>query len=352
MVSNTSTRKGIVFMVLILGLFVSFGSVARANFLHAANATVTCTDYTLSLQACALKTGTSYTIDYSIDPSCSSDITGSFMFTAKTTTNGTSTCKNDTFTKTITASPSPPFPLTGSCSLSGTATMVHHNTIPIVFSANPVVCPSCTAMTSNSQNFNAGTFPAGDYIWFNANFTASGIPSSGTTVFFQNSTITFTANGKSFSLEVPSGEIVFSPSATCASTSFDTSTNTWVTTLPTSGDDEIWLTGLAFKVPTGGLPGSIMPVTWNGTFGSTTPGVSMQWKWGAALYGSSFFNAGYDGLGVKAGHNDDCTYNNGDHAGTPEMAESDFIGGAGTGGGGSNFTGSFSGTISVTPVCP
>jgi hypothetical protein len=42
-------------------------------------------------------------------------------------------------------------------------------------------------------------------------------------------------------------------------------------------------------------------------------------------------------------------YQNSDHAGTPEYFQTYVIGGA-TGGGGSNFTGSYSATAAVTPV--
>jgi hypothetical protein len=81
-----------------------------------------------------------------------------------------------------------------------------------------------------------------------------------------------------------------------------------------------------------------------------TPGISFQWKWGAAVY--ALFSTNYNSLDVKPTHQNACSYNNGDHAGTPENAafQSTVVGG-GTGGVGSNFTGSWSGTVSVTPVC-
>jgi hypothetical protein len=53
---------------------------------------------------------------------------------------------------------------------------------------------------------------------------------------------------------------------------------------------------------------------------------------------------------VKATHQTPCGYNSnsGDHAGTPENQKSYCVGG-GTGGGGSNWTGSWSSTGSCTP---
>ena len=116
---------------------------------------------------------------------------------------------------------------------------------------------------------------------------------------------------------------------------------------PDLPDDEIFLSGLAFMVPASGLSGGINPVVWTGTFSSNTPGVSVHWKWGAAVYTS--FSTDYNSLAVKAAHTNTCAFNNSDHAGTPENFKSSVVGGA-RGGGGSNFTGSWSGTASAN-VC-
>ncbi len=244
--------------------------------------------------------------------------------------------------------------------LSGSATLVGHNEIKIVFSPESINCttpppPPCTATSTNSSNFNGTPISAGDYIWFNANFSASGIPSSGVTVTLTKSTISFSAGGTNYNLMVPNAQITFSPSATCTSTSFDTMTNTWITTVPISGDDEIFLTGLAWPVPSGGLAGGVQPVAWEGTFSTDTPGISMNWKWGAAVY--STFTTDYNALAIKPAHNNACGLSNGDHAGTPEGVNNSnqpwkqFVVGGARGGGGSNWTGSWSGTLNVTPLC-
>jgi len=70
-------------------------------------------------------------------------------------------------------------------------------------------------------------------------------------------------------VSVPNAQITFDPDAVCASTSFDTGSNTWMTTVPLAGSDEIFLTGVAFPVPAsfatadGRVNG---PVTWGGQF--------------------------------------------------------------------------------------
>lgn len=218
------------------------------------------------------------------------------------------------------------------------------------FLATPISTgSSCSASTSIAQNFNGTAIPGGSYIWFNSNFKPSkGAPVNGTTVQLIGGMISFTANNVSYSLPVPNSMITFTASVACATLSFDTVHQQWNITVPLKGSDEIFLGGLAFQAPAGGLPGGVRNVTWSGTIASSSPGLTFQWKWGAAVY-SSFSNS-YGSLGVKPTHQSACSYNNGDHAGTPENVKS-VIGGA-TGGGGSNFTGSWSGTGTVVPICP
>lgn len=98
-------------------------------------------------------------------------------------------------------------------------------------------------------------------------------------------------------------------------------------------------------VPSGGLPGGINPVTWQGSFSTDTPGVEVNWKWAAAVY--TGFSSDYNALGVKpVDDNTASIYKNSDHAGTPENFRS-FVTGGARGGGGSNFTGGYSGTSSL-----
>ena len=76
---------------------------------------------------------------------------------------------------------------------------------------------------------------------------------------------------------------------------------------------------------------------------------------GAAVY--STFSLDYNALGIKPTHTLTCLYQNSDHAGTPEGVDSNsgqsfkaFVVGGARGGGGSNWTGSWSGTVGVS-VC-
>jgi len=245
------------------------------------------------------------------------------------------------------------YTLAGTASLYDITAGATTSTVSVTFPNNPnsqITCGNqggglCVQGSKANANFNGTPIYSGSSIWFNANLKSSGIPSTGATVFFTGSTVTI--NNTTY--PVPNAQINFMPSATCASTTFNASTNTWITTVPVSGNtDDIFFDGVALGVGT--LANIQNPVVWNGTFSTNTPGVSIQWKWGAAVY-KAF--TGYDGLSVKPSHSLACGINNGDQAGTPEnpVTQKQLIGGA-RGGGGSNFTGSWSGTFNVTPVCP
>lgn len=212
----------------------------------------------------------------------------------------------------------------------------------------PALAASCAS--ANASNFNGTPVQGGDTIWFNAIAAVKGIdPSTTTSVAFSSSTITFTAGGTAYDLAVPNGTITFSPAAAAASTAYDPVSNSWTTTVPASYRGNVFLSGLAFAVPAAGLPGGANPVTWSGSFASAAPGLTVQWQWAAAVY--TQFGNDYDADGVKpidGGKQN--PYPDSDHAGTPEN-ERPFVTGGARGGGGSNWTGSYSGTAAVVP-CP
>jgi hypothetical protein len=334
----------------IFGLLLLCATPALANHVDTANATFTCNSYSLSVRASELVPGRKYQINYTIDRTPSSGgspIIGSLPFTAV----------SSTFETAIWGS----FPtLNGSFSFSGTASLAGWNTIPIEMSPTSLTCeatppPVCTAQSGNASNFNGTSLNSGQWIWFNANFTATGIPSTGAVITFTNSKILNAGNGTAITDSAPNARITFSPSVVCSSTTFDTMTNTWFTIVPMRADDEIFLTGVAVPVPAGGLPGGIN-VNWTGTFDTGgVAGISIDWKWGAAVYSS--LDTDFNNLAIKSGHQTACRFNGSDHAGTPEGVNNlnqlwkQFVVGGATGGGGSNWTGSWSGTQSASPEC-
>src|SRR6185503_15514092 len=144
-------------------------------------------------------------------------------------------------------------------------------------------------------------------------------------IHFFDQKITLNTKPTATILPVPDSWVIFDPTATCASTFFDTTNGVWVTRVPRSGlSGNTFLSALAYTVPAGGLPGGINPVSWSGTFLASGPGVSLQWQWGAAVYTQ------FGPTGIKATDDTkgDCVYKNSDHAGTPENNKPYVIGGA------------------------
>jgi hypothetical protein len=201
---------------------------------------------------------------------------------------------------------------------------------------------------SITSNFNGTPINEGDYIWFSSVIKVTGLGSDPVTISFAGPPILFTVDGGVVMVPVPPAVVNFSPGVVLATTDFVA--GQWMTTVPSSGlAGNVFLDGAAFLVPPGGLPGGIKNVTWQGMFCSSTPDIGIQWKWAAAVYRfAGFLDQGYEGLGVKpVDDNKASVFKNSDHAGTPEFFRDYVVGGA-RGGGGSNFTGSYSATASCS----
>ena len=201
-----------------------------------------------------------------------------------------------------------------------------------------------------ASNFNGTAIPQGDYIWFTGALTVKGLPSGPTTVYVSHAQVAFTADGKNYKIAVPSSVITFSSATSVATTDYTQLYPTflgkgWSTQLPSSGlAGNDLMTAVEFKVPSGGLTGGIQNVSFTATFSSYAGGLTVNWQWAAAAYTS--FSTNYNDLGVKpVDDNKASQYQNSDHAGTPENYK-DFVTGGAMGGGGSNYTGSLSGTAS------
>src|SRR5207247_9016770 len=137
------------------------------------------------------------------------------------------------------------------------------------------------------------------------------------------------------------------PTASTASTVFDPTDNDWDVSAPSGGAGDVFMGGVALQLPNG-LPGGIKNVTWSASFWSDTPGITVNWKWAAADYKN--FGTDYNFLNVKPVDNKDFSaYHNGDQSGTPEAFKTSVTAGA-TGGGGTNYTGNFTGAKAVKPT--
>jgi hypothetical protein len=241
------------------------------------------------------------------------------------------------------------------------------------------------ALSAIKSDFNKRSIAAGNTVWFSSSFSVKNpadwdddsghhpgrdVSPNPVQLFLTDSTITFKNGADTYNLKVPNAVILMDPTATTSTTTWDKDNNRWFTRVPSVDrhdkrkifdvDGNIFLSGMGFKVPTGGLRGDIEPVTWSGSFTTDTPGISIKWRWGAAVYTSfpastdpttGVTTGDYNLLDVKPVDDDhiECSrHHNRDDAGTPEAYKQYWIKGA-TGNERHDFTGHDSRTVGVPP---
>ena len=160
-------------------------------------------------------------------------------FTATDSISGISYCTPDTIIQTEGYDQS----------VSGRATDLAGNTAATTVSGINIA-NTHSKDTSIAAGFNGTPIAAGKTIWFNSNFQAAGVTAP-TTIYFYNSKITI--NGVTYT--APDGRIVFTSSVTKSVTTFDSTTNSWVTTVPLSGSDEVLLSGFTLPLYNATIPG-------------------------------------------------------------------------------------------------
>lgn len=214
---------------------------------------------------------------------------------------------------------------------------------PLLYSvAIPSAAAAASALCCNgtiNKGANGTDVPAGDFLWFIA--VIQGNLPNGTVLHMNGSTITLSGGHPSVTLDVPDSQLTVSAGAPAdGSVTFDAPTaqhpnGLFIVSVQNTGQ-KTFLGGLAYQLPAGGLTGS-PNVSWNFPLGAT--GVSFNYMWSVGAY--SAFSTNYNSLGltVVAG---------GLQPGTPTNFEGDLVPGP-DGGGGSNYTGSFSATNSC--VC-
>ncbi len=199
--------------------------------------------------------------------------------------------------------------------------------------------PSGTAIPGSPVSWNGFTAPAGSVVWINAHLDAKNVPTNTiTTVDFTG--VILVVNATSYML--PDGQVVFNP-ATSTPTTVVNADGSWTTTVNPTFNNDIFFVGQAIPVDSNlengghGNTGSTLSFSTN----SSDSTLQFQWQWGAAVYTSWPGNAAADIEPVHAAQ----------QAGAPlnTAVEADLIQGP-RGGGGSNFTGSWSGTGQGT--CP
>jgi len=189
---------------------------------------------------------------------------------------------------------------------------------------------------SISSGFNSSSLSAGTYIWFHIEIGGiQGAPNTPFHVGLANSSIRFSDGSTNYNLPVPNADILFSATATSESYSYSPTTGYQIIIPLSSISNEMFVDGVPFLVPAGGLPGGVSPVEWIGTFTSDVSGLSLDWQWSAAAYTS--FSADPNDLGIQVIHT------GGVHSGVPNNYTSYVTSGARSSGG-SNYSGSNSST--------
>jgi hypothetical protein len=197
---------------------------------------------------------------------------------------------------------------------------------------NPDVC-------ATENDFGNSAIATGNDVWFSASADItpkeSALPLS---VHFSGQWINLQlqgGNGIPLQIPAPNSEVVFSSTATTATTTY--AGGQWVTTVPVGYSGNVFIGGVAYQVPAGvSLAGA--KVDWTGVFSGTTNSFTLQWQWGAAVYSSlgtglgtgigssSGTTAFYNALGIKpVDANTGNAYLNNDNAGTPENFVANFL---------------------------
>ncbi len=201
--------------------------------------------------------------------------------------------------------------------------------------------------SSISANFNNTAISSGRYVWFTAVAQTSSLGTSHVTLFVRKSSVTFTANGTTYTIQVPDTNIIYDPKGTTATATFNPTTNQWQLYRLSSTSDFTLLSAVEFPVPQVGLPGGIKNVKWQLNLATDTPGIGVKWMWAAAVYPT--FSTNYNALGVKPVDDQALSqYQNTDHSGCPENYKQ-YVTAGGTGTGGTNCVGMYTSSVAVNP---
>ena len=157
----------------------------------------------------------------------------------------------------------------------------------------------------------------GVVIWFNSVMRPIGAPlNKPVTICVTQQVISVPHGTETELVEVPDSVITFKPWETLSHTSFPASS--WEVSVPSAqAARTTFMSGES--LPFLDSTREIRPMTWTGRFASDTPGVSVQWQWGAAAY--SQFSDNNNELNVSTGER-----TNPEAAGTPVAMKAFVIG--------------------------
>ena len=205
----------------------------------------------------------------------------------------------------------------------------------------PLACtiPEASELIS-STSWNKFKVPFGtpSFVWVHAHFNPNEVPATTkTTVLYKG--VSFVLNGHAYPL--PNGLVTFDPAAPSVSTTtFDAPNNRWLTTInPRFISDENFFVGAAIPIDATIIGGG--QATIHFTTQTDDSDLSFSWQWSAAVY--TYWPSNWNEALVQPYHGNGPAGSQ--HAGAPDstLVQKSLIAGP-RGGGGSNFTGSWSAT--------
>lgn len=139
----------------------------------------------------------------------------------------------------------------------------------------------CIVSSSSTQHFNNYAVSSGTYLWFNSSFKAKNIGSGPVNIYITNSRISYKINNVTYTVNVPNSHIQFVNNVWLPSTDYTSAG--WKTKVNAGFDDNVFMTGHAYKLPHN-LPKGVKNVTWTMDIRIDKPNVKIDWKWSATAY--------------------------------------------------------------------
>lgn len=207
-------------------------------------------------------------------------------------------------------------------------------------------CPILThnPYTDFNSSSNAGTATS---LWLSVKtkLAAGNLPNNGDFILFSGGTLTLngvTSTPMVTNSPIPAGKIIADNTVSAPVTTYDAVTNSWTTKVPPGyTSSAIFITAGIFNSSNGFVAGSGKNSVIKGNFYSNRPQFSSSWMYGLACYQPQFTYASV------AGANQVLPISGGQPVGTPTTQTGHLVAG-GSGGGGSNYTGSNSSTDGYT----
>ncbi|MGO9643883.1 MAG: hypothetical protein ACLPY5_03940 [Candidatus Bathyarchaeia archaeon] len=168
--------------------------------------------------------------------------------------------------------------------------------------------------TRKKQERKLAKFARGAYTWLSHRITVSG-QRVGTRISFDNTSVKIQGAGK---FDVPEASIVFD-NVSYATTKYQKYHRRWVTTVPVTCSEEIFVSGLTLQ---GIKWANDTKVSWSGQYRvNTSEAVITSWEWDAPVYKN--LSTDYALLNVKATRHGACSnngqpINNEEPAGSPQ----------------------------------